>query len=359
MTSLNLLITFDYELPLGGITKSFGHSLFSPVEKLLETLKHSNIKAVFFVDILSYLRFRELGITDYTLAFEKQISEILTQGHDIQLHLHPHWLESYYKNGKIIPSSKFKLGDYSNEKGKNSIENIVKRGVETLTELCQKTDATYRCIAYRAGGYNFVPQAGRILKVLYDNGIRYDSSVSRGYFFKSDTSLADYRKIPDMPNWYLSPDGDFSKTAKNTDFIYEVPITSKPKGIFEMPTAFKLKKFAYRAVENRGAMIHSNIKINKVDKIRQLFSSRMLTVDNHTFSPEYLINILDYNLRKFKKHKEIHLALIGHPKSMGKYHYFLLTEFVKLTKQKYGNGIEYVGFKDIDKTLNGQNYGNS
>jgi len=353
MPKLRLILSFDYELPLGGIARSYKHSLFEPNDMLLDVLERLKVSAVFFADILSYIRFKEKNETEYTDSFKNQLKKIISKGHEVQLHLHPHWLESEITYGKIIPSQKFKLGDFASDNSKYTIEDIVEMGVKTLTGICNDSDSYYKCIAYRAGGYNFVPQAGRILRALYNNGIRYDSSISRGYFFKSDTSLVDYRKIPNMPNWYLSPNGDFSKTANNTDFIYEVPIASKPKWIFEIPTVFKLKKFTYRAVENRGTMIHSNVKINKADKIRQLFSSRMLTVDNHTFSPEYLINILDYNLRKFKKHKEIHLALIGHPKSMGKYHYFLLSEFVRLTKQKYGNGIEYVGFKDIDKTLNG------
>ncbi len=340
MKKLRILLTFDYELPLGGIAKSFEHSLFDPARRLLEVLKKPNVPAVFFVDILSYLRLKELGVTGYTVPFENQIREIILQGHDVQLHLHPHWLESFYDNGKIIPSPKFKLGDFAEETGEHSIENIVKTGIEALTVLCRQADTSYKCIAYRAGGYNFVPEASRILKALYDNGIVIDSSISRGYFFRSDTSVVDYRKLPEKPNWFLSPDGNFKEENPDDSFIYEIPIASKPKGIFEMPTALKLGKFKERAPEYRGIMVHSNEHVSKSDKIRQLFSARMLTVDNYTFSPEYLIKILDYNVKRFERFDEAALSLIGHPKSLDRYNFHLLTEFLKKARQKYGSSLE-------------------
>ena len=80
MIKTTLLLTFDYELPLGGIAKSFEHSLFDPARRLLEVLKKPNVPAVFFVDILSYLRFKELGVTGYTVPFENQIREIILLG---------------------------------------------------------------------------------------------------------------------------------------------------------------------------------------------------------------------------------------------------------------------------------------
>jgi len=347
MKHLKLILTFDYELPLGGIKKSYNHSLFNPTDKLFEVLAKLKVPAVFFADILSYVKFNEWSETTFTQPFSTQMQNAINKGHDVQLHLHPHWLTSTFKNGIVVPSSKYKMGDFADNNTAYTINNIVKLGVVELTNIGRLASQSYNCIAYRAGGYNFVPHAGSILKALYNNGIRIDSSISRGYFFRSNNSLVDYRNVPNLPNWQLNNDGDFSKKTIEEKTIREIPIASKPKGIFEMPTSFKLKKCADRAVENRGPMIHSNEKVSKIDKIRQLFSSRMLTVDNHTFSPDYLMKILDYNVNKFKNHDEITLSLIGHPKSMDSYHYFLLSEFVKLSTKKYGSKLEFVTFTDI------------
>lgn len=349
MNRLKLLLTFDYELPLGGIVKSYQHSLFDPTDRLLELLEKLKVPAVFFADILSYVKFGEWNETGFAKAFKNQMQKALTAGHDVQLHLHPHWLESTFTNGKVSPSPKYKMGDFANEANQYNINTIVELGVNELTNIGRSASLNYHCMAFRAGGYNFVPHADKILSALYNNGIRFDSSISPGYFFRSNTSLVDYRDVPNMPNWYLSSDGDFSKSDVNKNTLFEIPIASKPKGLFEMPTSFKLKKYAGRAVENRGPMIHSNESVSKRDKVRQLFSSRMLTVDNHTFSPDYLMKILDYNVNKYSNHDEIILSLIGHPKSMDKYHYFLLSEFVRLASKKYGSKLEFITFTDLNK----------
>lgn len=351
MNNLKLLLTFDYELPLGGIKESYRHSLFDPVEKLLEVVTLLKVPVVFFVDILSLVKFREWDKDSYVQPFITQLQQILNAGHDVQLHLHPHWLKSTFEKGKVTPSLQYKLGDFVYQ-GDNTIDDIIELGINELQNICRSEKPDYQCVAYRAGGYNFVPYTDKILKALYKYGIRIDSSISRGYFFKSDTSLVDYRNVPELPNWFLSLDGDFSKNAVDNKTLFEIPIASKPKGVFEIPTAFKLNKYVDRAVEDRGIMIHTHQNISKRDKIRQLFSSRMLTVDNHTFSPGYLMKILDYNVKRFQSHDTVLLSLIGHPKSMNQYHYYLLTEFVNRAKDKYGELLNFVTFGDVYDQLN-------
>ncbi len=351
MKHLKILLTFDYELPLGGITKSYRHSLFDPTDRLLEVLHKQKVPGAFFADILSYVMFGKWHQTDYTQPFSNQLQQAILDQHDVQLHLHPHWLESRFEAGKVIPSPKYKMGDFVHQDDPFQIVQIVALGVEELTKIGLSANKDYRCIAYRAGGYNMVPHADKILAALYKSGIMFDSSISRGYFFRSNNSLVDYRKVPDLPNWYLSDYGDFSKESPHKSALFEIPIASKPKGLFEMPTSFKLKKFADRAVESRGPMIHAHESVSKPDKIRQLFSSRMLTVDNHTFSPDYLMKILEYNVNRFKRHDEIILSLIGHPKSMDTYHYYLLTEFVQRASRKYGAKLEFTTFTQLYKNM--------
>lgn len=345
--AIKILLTFDYELPLGGIAQSYSHSLFEPTEKLLEKANELKVPLVFFADILSYIKFREWEEHNYTEPFEKQLEKVLQSGHDVQLHLHPHWLDSNYAEGKLIPSGKFSLSDFADNNPPDNIEGMISTGIQELKAICEKAQSNYQCIAFRAGGYNLWPETSTILNSLFKHGIRFDSSICRGYYYKSDTSLVDYRNIPDKANWYLPLNGDLSKEGKEEKGILEIPIAGKPKGIFEMPTALKLGKYSYRAVENRGKIVHTASNINRKDKLKQLFSSRMLTVDNHTYSPGYMMKILDYNINKYGKEKEVLFSLIGHPKSMGEYHLYLLASFVQNAREKYGNRLEFVTFRDI------------
>lgn len=251
----------------------------------------------------------------------------------------------------IEPGKRFRLGDFA-AYGEDKIDEIVKMGIQQMKKIYENVKPNYRCVAYRGGGFSLEPNTQEILTTLYKYGIRIDSSISRGYYFKSDTSLVDYRKLPELPNWFLSRDGDFSINNVDKKTLFEIPLASKPKGLFEVPTSFKLKKYSNRAVEDRGTMIHTHFEMSKKDKLRQLLSSRMLTVDNHTFSPAYLIKILDYNVKRFQSHDTIFLSMIGHPKSMGKYHYYLLTEFIKRAKDKYGEMLSFVTFEEIYNQLN-------
>jgi len=347
MKHIDIVLSFDYELPLCGITKSYNHSLFDPTDKLLETADKLKVPIVLFADILSYIKFKEQGYSEYCVPFEKQIIKALQKGHDVQLHIHPHWLESNITKNDFVPSDKFKLSDFVKNKYPNNIDGIVELGMKAIKELCKNVYSGYKCIAYRAGGYNLFPETSTILKVLYNNGIRIDSSISRGYYFKSDSSFVDYSSVPDLPNWYLPLNGNLKEADNNENGLLEIPIASKPKGIFEMPTKFKLKKYEDRTVENRGSMVHTNENTGIHDKLKQLLSSRMLTVDNHTYDIDYLIKILDYNVQRFIRFDKLIFSLIGHPKSMGPYHLYLLTEFVNAAKKKYGTKIRFVTYRHI------------
>ena len=94
-------------------------------------------------------------------------------------------------------------------------------------------------------------------------------------------------------------------------------------------------------------MIHTNSQVKLVDKLHQLLASRMLTVDNHTYSSDYMMRILNYNVQLYRSHDEIYLSLIGHPKSMGDYAFQLLTDFVNRTRDVYKDSINFCTFTDL------------
>jgi hypothetical protein len=70
MKSINVYLTFDYELPLGGIMKSYNHSLFDPTTRLFDLAKRIDTPITLFADILSYDKFKEWNIPEYYEEFE-------------------------------------------------------------------------------------------------------------------------------------------------------------------------------------------------------------------------------------------------------------------------------------------------
>lgn len=342
--AINILLTFDYELPLGGVTKSFDDSLFQPTRQLFDFADNMKVPLVFFADILSYVRFREENIKSYSEGFKEQMQFAIGKNHDVQLHIHPHWLDTEITQNEFTPSDHFMLSDFQNN-SIHSIDTIITKGYNELTSLCQEVKSNYECTAYRAGGYNLSPCFSEIIKSLIRKGIKYDSSVVPGYYFISAQNKVDFRKVPSKPNWYLSPNSEITK--EGSEGLWEVPIASIPKTPFEVPTSFKMKKYAHRSPKARGKMMHSNINMNIKEKFKSLMSNRMLTIDNYTYSSDYLMKILNYNVKRFQKYEEITLALIGHPKTMGDYSFELLESFILNAKRKYGDKVHFKTFNSL------------
>ena len=337
----NLILTFDYELPLGGVKNNYQDALFDPTSQLLEWAQEQNLSLVFFVDILSYVQFKKNKMDSYTDPFRKQVHEMILKGHDVQLHIHPHWLNTTIKNNCFETNAPFSLSDYQNDE----IEDMISLSIQELSLLAKEVDPNYQCLAFRAGGYNFGSKMELICRILYQNGIRFDSSIANGYYFKSNSSTVDYRSFKPMPNGYIP---NIKTKSSSINRLFEIPIASKPKFLFEMPTSMKLKWYSHRAV-HRGIMIHSKTNLNFKEKWAMLLSNRMLTVDNHTFSVSYLCSILNYHFRKYKNNAEITCALIGHPKAMGPYSYHLLNRLLQTIQKSSYPTIRVINFTQYYK----------
>lgn len=343
MSKIYILLSFDYELPLGGVNGTYNDSLFSPTNQLLNLADKFKVPLNFFADVLSVKRFDELGIKGYSEDFKSQLNDAFQKGHDIQLHLHPHWLDTDIVDGVFHTSEKYSLGDVVDQ-----IDDVVKNGIQILKNITQ--DSKYQPVAFRAGGYVLNPNTEEILKSLQKAGIKIDSSICKGYFFKSNLSTVDYTNVPKKANWRLDHEGDFSR--ESTDGLYEIPIVGKSKGFFEVPTFFKMKKYAHRMAKASGKMIHAAPAIlSPTEKIKKILCSRMLTFDNYTYDLDYNNKILSTYLDKIDTTNDVYLSAIGHPKTMGNYGMKLFEKFVNDTKTKLGERVEFITYQQASEKL--------
>jgi hypothetical protein len=311
----------------------------------MNTAGRLGVKVTFFTDILCACRYREWDYAQFYAPYVQQLHHALRQGHDVQLHIHPHWLTTRYAGNTFHPSADFALADFRDNATFGGISGIVRLSVERLTEICLAADASYRCIAYRAGGYNIRPATEQIFDALYRAGIRYDSSMARGYYFKSSLSEVDFRRLPSAANWIIDPSN--LRAARSGDGILEIPIATIPKTPFEIPTRFKQKRYAHRAVEAHGRMIHrEEAGIDLTSKIRMLLADRMLSFDNHTLSPDYLLRIVRHHISRYKASGEVMLSLISHPKSMGEYSFELMEQFITAVRTSYPD-VEFATFTGL------------
>lgn len=346
---IKLFLTFDHELPLGGLNASYKEALFDPTEKVMKIAEQHGIKVTFFSDILCAERYKTWDFENFYLPYKEQLQKAISKHHDIQLHIHPHWLTSTYNGKEFIPSNDFALSHFKDKTEFGGIQGVIKHAIAEMNDICLATDKDYQCIAFRAGGYNIYPDTKLIFDALYDLGIRYDSSIAKGFYYKSTISEIDYRKLPNKPNWIVNTQ-NYRLASSDENGILEIPIATIPKTPFELPTRFKLKKYAFRAVENRGKIIHEEGEIDLYSKIKMLFSARMLSFDNHTLSLDYLLRILKYNMNKYQNLDEVMLSVISHPKSMGDYSFELMGRFIAEVKKSYPE-VEFTTFSQyVHKT---------
>ncbi|HOY30410.1 MAG TPA: hypothetical protein PKW80_00895 [Bacteroidales bacterium] len=346
-----LFLTFDHELPLGGLKTSYHEALFRPTKKLLEIATGLGVPLTLFTDVLCAYQFSDWDKNDFFQPYKDQLYQALHNNHDVQLHLHPHWLTSVFEGNTYQPSGDFMLSDFKVHPVWD-IRKIVSHGRHFLTELCAGVQKDYRCVAYRAGGYNLEPGSDQIFQSLLENGICYDSSICKGYRFGSALSDVDFTGMPASPNWFIGPEGDFRK--ENNAGILEIPIAGILKTIFELPTRFKINKMAPRAPADHGCQVHRGKPAGMKKRIGQLCSSRMLSFDNYTLSAAYLMKILEYNLHKYRMYDEVMLCAIGHPKTMGDYSMRMFVDFVKKVQEKHPDQVQFVTYRQLYQESQGE-----
>ena len=103
----NIIFTLDYELYGNGSGDVFRH-IIEPTEKILDIARKYNAKFTIFFEVIEYWKLKEewrkgnrMGYNRNPIeAMEQQLKQAFMQGHDIQLHLHPQWIDAYWtENG--------------------------------------------------------------------------------------------------------------------------------------------------------------------------------------------------------------------------------------------------------------------
>ena len=150
---VKFLLSLDYELFFGASTGSVEQCMISPTWQLLRVLDKYKAKVSLFVDAGFIIKHRQYAL-DYPelkqqyLSIKYQLQSLIAQGHDTQLHIHPHWQDSYYTNdGWVMNTSRYRLHDFSQPE----LQRIVKSYKQEL-ESCIDNEV----FAYRAGGWCLV-----------------------------------------------------------------------------------------------------------------------------------------------------------------------------------------------------------
>jgi peptidoglycan/xylan/chitin deacetylase (PgdA/CDA1 family) len=244
-----IALTLDYELFLKE-SGSLEQTLIRPTERLLDLGKRLGHSYTFFVDATYLLALRRDPA--YGAEFElaaSQVRRMVEEGHRVELHLHPSWLDAVRSGAQwLFPSfSRYSLHSLND----SQIADLVSSGASMLNELAGSVQPGYAVEAFRAGGWCIQP-FGRLKDFLLRNGISVDSTVAPGcYTLGSPVQYFDFRDAP-RGKAYRFEDDPLVEVADGR--FVEVPISTYPKG--------RLRQIARRAnrkvIGKRERILHGD-----------------------------------------------------------------------------------------------------
>jgi hypothetical protein len=296
-----IYLTFDYEL----FFKRSGtpeQCLIKPTNALIDLFKKNGIKATFFIDVLYYLRLNENKSTlNDAKKIRNQLYTLIENGHSIELHLHPHWLDAIY-NGSQWEFPTYRYYKLQNLP-ENKITDLFISGVQILNEIARDINPNYKVTVFRAGGFCIMPFE-KIKKGFIKAEIKIDSSI--GYGMKADSQgySYDFSNAPTDDYWRFETD-PFCPDS-NGSFI-EIPISTYKRSIYHKIMDRSIKK---NEPYGDGKFITQTTK-SFLDRFRNKIVA--LTVETG-----------HKNILKKRIQKSNIINIINHPKNVSSYSFELI-----------------------------------
>lgn len=315
-------LTFDYELFFGTDSGSAEKCILEPTEFLLGLCEKYGVHMTFFVDagyLYALQRQQEEPVLAETLTrISRQLRRLIDLGCQIGLHIHPHWEQSFYADGKwnIRTDNAYKLSDFPDAEANDIVEKY-------NAVLREATGATPK--VYRAGGWCIQPfsQISATLKKL---GILVDSTVFPGGKFTSEHYSFDFSSVPLFSDAYRFNDNECIPDKKG-DFL-EIPIAS-----WRYNPLFYWQLYGWgRMVPSQHKMLGDGHFLAQPGRKKSVLTS---FTDNHVSSDGYYAKLLHRQAKVYERKNVAHFVVIGHPKSLTKYSMRKLEQFIATNKERY------------------------
>ena len=312
---MKILITLDYELFYSG-NPQLESCIINPTNQLLEIVDPLNIKLVFFVDV-GYLKCLEKYKNEFPQlekdyqAITQQIKNLCNNGHEVQLHIHPHWEDTFFNGNEwVFDLTRYKLSDFSD----SEIMQIVTEYTAILHRISGQ-----EIFAYRAGGWSAQPWEP-IGKALKENNVSIDSTVFPQGVMKSKEQWFDFANVNfNKTSWQFS--NDLTKEDKD-GYFREVAISAyRVSPLFFWDFAFKrlTKAKGHNALSNASARPSNN----QIFKLLTRPSNSVVSIDG--FKASYLEKAYLW----YKKRMLEDFVIIGHPKAFTPYSLKKFKEFIE------------------------------
>ncbi|MEG3639495.1 hypothetical protein [Magnetococcus sp. PR-3] len=372
--SIELYLSADYELYFARNRLPEAEVLIPPTQQLMAQCEAVHAPLTLFCDVACLMRYQQWGELDFVRAVEQQLQEAIRRGHDVQLHLHPHWFRTQRddQGGYQFAPEDYLLGSYEPDPAQQpaQFDQMIGQGKAYLETLLQGVDSHYQCNSFRGGGYGLQPGTEALFTALQKHGVVVDSSVVPGYYLKTAVHRVDFREMVGRSNQWFGPEHGLSSSAPKGGGLFEVPIGAA--NLPDVPSwnawpealgrCMNTLRYGGPAQDPRGEPVgwqsppllpwHKRPKQAWWD-LHAVRNRGFAKLEMHS-SSRLMLAIMEGHLEREAPYEGTHyLSMNGHPKGMFQPHFHALGQFVKQVRARYGQGVHFLTFTDLAQRFDG------
>ena len=338
---VNVVLTLDYEI-FGNGAGDVIRDVIEPTNRILDICDKYGAKLTIMFEIGEFWAFqqydsqlqKDLGYSPCN-QMKGQVLDAIERGHDVQLHLHPQWIDAEYDKGRWRLSYSFwRLADLPGGLGTkeqtNSITGVLYKGKQSLEKMLRAMKSDYECVCFRAGGLLAQPSEN-IIAAMKKAGIRSDSSVVKGYKLTEPFEV-DYSHVEVDKDCWWTTSTELTMEGEPGENVLELPVSSKLEPYWKNFKMTKLRTtLKRRAIENASVSkqgidteIRSVARLKTV--LRKLLKKHANPFDFCKLSNRDMLS----RIREYAQFPEQTVVLIGHSKDFFDGHN--LDTFLKMTR---------------------------
>jgi peptidoglycan/xylan/chitin deacetylase (PgdA/CDA1 family) len=335
-----LILSFDYEIYFDGTNEY--QNVLKNTKHILEICRKRNVKLVFFVDIYYLIKLREECLDDIADKVSGQLREIIYSGHEIQYHLHPHWVHAKYShsdNRWNYDPNEYSFSDLVNRYGKEFAYDCFRKGFECIEEI-----SGVKPIAFRAGGLSIDQSQKELCELMTRYKMKFDSSVMPGLVKTGRHIDIDHREAPLKSSWLINPETGFLKDSAE-GFIIELPVMTITKKELD-PFRRISTSLKYRLLGKIPSYISDDTSSKTFDLAVE-YSSHPISITFDKSSKRDLLLLKFFSNEYFSKRGNV-MCILSHTKSFINQSFETFDSFLEWVQSDSGK-ISIVGFGDIMK----------
>jgi hypothetical protein len=352
----NILIEDDWEV-MGNGLGNVAQLQYLPSMFFMKLAKRLGIKMTFMVDVVQQLVYNNHVNSDHNIKLQKNLWDDTVQlmksyGFDVQLHLHPQWMNATLKGDYFYLDNNWNFGRYNAA----DQETLIRDSINYLENLIKPVDPGYKVIAYKGGSWGLQP-SGSLLRNMEKYGIRVVMGVRKGMALPGNG--VDYTTLeePIMP--YYPDYDDLCKISTEKKGIIVIPLQIVTPGV--MGLSYLAADMFKRKISKKDSMRHyyseavpekitglSPVSEDSKPKFPFINYKTHLKIGNQPFS--YLKASFDQVINRLSKtnFERIPILIECHTKQYNNY-YKDVEKFLSYVLEKYGDVAEFSNLTDFLK----------